>query len=298
MDLLIKKQPFFSAIIPTYNRPNQLYSCLQAFSHLDYSRDRFEVIVVDDESEKPLEPTVASFRDRIDIVLITQPHGGPAKARNYGASQDKGEVLVFTDDDCMPSPNWLQALASRFNEIPHQIVGGKTINALPHNPYSTTSQFIIDFVYIYYHSNTEPAFRFFASNNMALPADSFHTMGGFDHTFTTSEDRELCNRWLNQGYPMSYAPEAIVYHSNDLTFCRFCRQHWGYGRGAFRFHRKRAQQGWGSFRPDPKFYIGLIFYPLRREQVQRAFLVKVLLVISQVANAMGFFLGRIQSKSI
>ena len=99
MDLLIKKQPFFSAIIPTYNRPNQLYSCLQAFSHLDYSRDRFEVIVVDDESEKPLEPTVASFRDRIDIVLITQPHGGPAKARH---KQKESFLFLRTMTACLP----------------------------------------------------------------------------------------------------------------------------------------------------------------------------------------------------
>jgi glycosyltransferase involved in cell wall biosynthesis len=285
---MIKNQPFFSAIIPTYNRSDQLYFCLRAFSHLDYPRDRFEVIVVDDESEESLEPTVASFRDLLDIRLINQSHGGPAKARNYGAAQAKGEFLVFTDDDCLPSPRWLQVLAAHFNGIPHQIIGGRTVNALPHNPFSTTSQLIIDFVYHYYDSNPGRILQFYASNNMALPADLFHTLGGFDSTFRTSEDRDLCDRWLNLGYSMAYYPEAIVYHANHLTFTRFYRQHWGYGSGAFRFHQKRAQRGGGKNKLDLKFYFKLFCSPFKQSFSWRSMWLMALLILSQIFYVVGF----------
>lgn len=100
--LMGQEQPFFSIIIPTYNRPERLATCIQSLAHLDYSRDRFEVIVVDDGSPMPLEPVVAPFQNKFDVTLIKQPNAGPATARNTGAARASGQFLVFTDDDCMP----------------------------------------------------------------------------------------------------------------------------------------------------------------------------------------------------
>ena len=85
------------------------------------------------------------------------------------------------------------------------MVGGRTINALPDNPYATASQEIIDVVYRYYNAEAGPA-RFFTSNNLALSAERFRAIGGFDPAFTTSEDRELCDRWLHHGGALAYAP--------------------------------------------------------------------------------------------
>jgi len=69
------------------------------------------VIVVDDGSEMPLEAVVAAFHDQLDVTLLTEPHAGPATARNTGAVRAKGEFLAFTDDDCTPASDWLQTLA-------------------------------------------------------------------------------------------------------------------------------------------------------------------------------------------
>lgn len=289
-----QKRLVFSIIVPTYTRPKQLAACLQSFARLDYPRDRFEVIVVDDGSETPPEFVVASFRDRLDVTLLTQPHAGPATARNTGAAQAKGEYLAFTDDDCTPASNWLQALAARFATVPDHVIGGRTLNALPNNPYSTASQLLIDYLYAYYNGITSQA-RFFASNNLAVPTDRFHAIGGFDTTFPRpgGEDREFSDRWLHNGYRMIYALEVLVCHTHALTFRTFWRQHFNYGRGAFRFHQARARRGQGRIRLEPfSFYWNLLRHPFSHAQGRRALLLAVLLVVSQAANAAGFLWQR------
>ena len=215
-----RKQPYISIIIPTFGRPRQLSACLQAVARMDYPSERFEVIVVDDGSEKPPADVVALFFGLIDVTLLTQSHAGPSKARNTGAGQARGRWLAFIDDDCLPEAAWLKNLAGRFVEAPDCAIGGRTFNLLERNPYSSASQMIIDAVYEYYNSDPGRA-RFFATNNLALPKEPFLDLGGFDEGFTTSEDREFCDRWLHNGYGMVYAPEAMVFHAHRLTLDRF-----------------------------------------------------------------------------
>ncbi|MGL5923098.1 glycosyltransferase family A protein, partial [Chroococcidiopsis sp.] len=113
------EQLFFSIIIPTYNRPERLLSCLKSIAQLNYPPDRFEVIVVDDGSEMPIEPVIASFRKQLNLTAIAQQNAGPANARNTGATRARGKFLVFTDDDCMPAPEWLKTLEVRFKAAPN-----------------------------------------------------------------------------------------------------------------------------------------------------------------------------------
>jgi len=285
-----REKPLFSIVIPTYSRPKQLADCLQSIARLDYPRDRFEVIVVDDGSPMPPEDVVDSFRDGLDATLLTHPHAGPAAARNTGAARAKGEFLVFTDDDCTPAPDWLQALAARFARVPDHAIGGRTLNALPDNPYSTASHLLVAYLYSYYNADPDQA-RFFTSNNLALPADRCHAIGGFDTTFphAAGEDREFCDRWLYNGYRMIYAPEVVVYHAHALTWRTFWRQHFNYGRGAFGFRQARAQRDQGRIKVEPlSFYLNLLQYPFSQTQGRRAVLLAALLVVSQAANAAGF----------
>ena len=283
-----QKIPFFSIIIPTYNRPEKLADCLESLSHLDYPCDQFEVIVVDDGSKTSLQHVVGCFSDQLDVTLLTQTNAGPAAARNAGAKRAKGEFLVFMDDDCTPFPDWLRKLANRFAEIPDHAIGGRTLNALVENLYSTASQNLLNAGYAYYNPIPGQA-SFFASNNLTVPAAHFRSIGGFDVTFKTSEDRDFCDRWRHHGLQMTYAPEILINHSHPLNLCLFWRQHFNYGRGAYRYHQARSRRGTGRFRPSPTFYMSLFFNSLMKEQKRRAVWMKMLLVISQVANAMGFF---------
>ncbi|MEM6403065.1 MAG: glycosyltransferase [Cyanobacteria bacterium P01_D01_bin.116] len=289
----------FSIIIPTYNRPERLKECLQSITLLDYPRDRFEVVVVDDGSKISLEPVVEPFKNQLHITLLKQINQGPATARNTGAKQAKGKFIAFTDDDCKPAPDWLNKLAARFIKEPESMIGGKTLNALPDNLYSTTSQILIDYLYNYYNLGSKQS-NFFASNNFALPSHRFHHLGGFDTSFplAAGEDREFCDRWLQYGNKMLYAPEVRIYHAHKLTLSSYWRQHFFYGRGAFCFHQVRAKLAHTEIKVEPiSFYLNLLKYPLTQSTTQPKLLLSTLLFVSQLAGVAGFFWERTHQSS-
>lgn len=286
--------PTFSIIVPTFNRPLQLWHCLQAMTQLDYPPDRFEVIVVDDGGKLPLEPIVAEFEARMGVVLVTQPNSGPAAARNTGARVANGRFIAFTDDDCAPHPAWLRHLALFLAEHPEEMVGGYTKNGLPHNWFSQTSQLLIDFLYVYYN-RTESRARFFTSNNFALAASLYWQVGGFDESLplAAGEDREFCDRWQQYGLSMVYLPQAVVEHEHHLQMATFWRQHFNYGRGAWLFHQVRSQRTQETVQLEsPDFYLKLMGYPLIAASGARAFGLTIMLMGTQVANAAGFFFQR------
>jgi len=283
--------PTFSIVIPTFNRPEQLAACLQACTLLDYPTDRFEVIAVDDGGTSPLDQVVARFSGTLPLRLLRQENTGPAAARNRGALAARGKILAFTDDDCAPACDWLRALEAEFDVSPDSAVGGRTINRLSQNVYSTASQLLISYLCLYYNSVPKKA-RFCPSNNLAFPTGHFRAIGGFDVTYprAAAEDREICERWLNCGYRLTYAPDAIVFHSHGLSLRTFLRQHFHYGQGAFYFHRVRSQRRHMRMQVEPmSFYLKMLSYPFACGQGRRAPLVAVLLLISQIANALGFF---------
>lgn len=283
----MEQEHVFSIIIPTHNRPGKMADCLGSLSRLDYPSGRFEVIVIDDGSTTPLQPIVSSFSDQFAVTLLTQINAGPAAARNTGVKKAKGSFLIFIDDDCEPTAKWLQNLSERCLRAPDQGIGGKTLNGLPQNLFSCASQEIIDVVYAYYNTDPNQA-HFFASNNLTLPAHLFRAIGGFDETFTTSEDRDICDRWKQHGFRLAYAPEVVLYHSHVLNIRTFWRQHFNYGRGAYRYHQARAQRGTGRFRPDLRFYMRLFCYPFSLGRWQDVLSMTTLLMMSQVANTLGF----------
>lgn len=288
------EKPFFSIIIPTYNRPEKLTICLEFLTRLDYPRDRLEAIIVDDGSPMSLDTVVAPFVQHLTVKLIRQDNAGPAAARNQGSAHAKGQFLAFTDDDCQPDPDWLQALAQAFTEFSDALLGGHTINQLSDNVYSGASQLLLDYIYFYYNSVPDRS-HFFASNNIALSAAQFDSLGRFDTTFplAAAEDREFCDRCLDRGYQLVYISAAKVNHAHHLNFRSFWRQHFNYGRGAFHFHQIRADKKLGRIKVEPRsFYFQLLTYPLRHHSVGLGLVFAGLFFVSQVANVAGFFWER------
>jgi GT2 family glycosyltransferase len=290
-DMMSQSLPFFTIIIPTYNRPDRLAECLESIACLNYPRECFEVIVVDDGSEMPLEGIVDSVGKRLDVRLLRQRNGGPASARNNGAATARGAFLAFTDDDCVADPDWLNEFADCFRRSPDNAVGGMTVNGLVKNPFSSFSQRVIDVAYRHYNEDPDRAV-FFASNNLAVPAETFKSVGGFNPDFLTAEDREFCDRWRHHSRRLSYAPEAVVSHANNLTFLSFCRQHFNYGRGAARFYRARAGRGTGGYAPDAGFYRNLLRWQGQGVPKKTKFLDVVrqasLLLLWLAVNTLGF----------
>ncbi len=287
----------FSIIVPTYNRPQRLAGFLEQLTRLDYPRERFEVVLVDDGSEPPLQTVADQFTDLLNIAMLRQNHGGVAKGRQAGVMEARGRFLAFTDDDCLPAADWLRRLEEALVSVPDSAAGGRTLNALPENLYSTTSQALISYLYDFMNADPRRA-RFFANNNMAMPRDRYLEMGGLDTTWPMcGEDRDLCARWIEHGFAMTYVPEAVVHHAHDLNFVRFWRQHFNYGRGAYRFHSTCARRTHSKLQLERwSFYLKLPAAAFQETSGLRAVAVALLLVVTQCANTAGFLAERIQPK--
>jgi GT2 family glycosyltransferase len=290
----MSRPPLFSVIVPTHGRPLRLALCLAALAGQTYPHQRFEVIVVDDGSPLALDGVVAQARRTLDIRLLRQAQQGPAAARNAGVTVARGTFLVFTDDDCAPGPGWLAHLATALLANLGAAAGGQFVNAFPGNPYAATSQWVVDYLYRSYNRECTHA-GFLASNNLAAPADAFRTLGGFDtaYPYAAGEDRDWCDRWRHAGRRLVYVPDAVVHHLPRLDFGRFWQQHFRYGRGAYRFHRARAQRAGTRMRIAPaRLYIGLLSAAWRCPEI--GLLPKVrfmmLLALAQAATAAGFAL--------
>src|SRR5437763_3198225 len=117
----------FSIIIPTRNRATILARLLESLTQLRF--DSWGAIVVDDGSTDDTAQVVDGFRERgLPVAYYYQPWQKMGAARNLGLAHATGEIIAFTDDDCIVDPSWLQALAAAFDAHPEALgVQGKTL---------------------------------------------------------------------------------------------------------------------------------------------------------------------------
>jgi len=286
---MVTEHPTFSVVIPTYKRPYELVRCLTAISKLDYPADKFEVIVVDDGGELD-EDILSPFHNKFNLGLLHQENLGPATARNHGARLAKNDYLAFTDDDCEPDAKWLNKFAEQIKTSPKHLLGGQITNALESNIYSIASQMLVS----YFHNYGEkfnPDFAFFTTNNMALLRSKFSSLGGFDESFiiAAAEDRDFSSRWQESNQKMFYTETAIVRHSHNLTWKSFLRQHFNYGRGAFRFYSLRKIRRKQKAKIEPlRFYTKMFYFPFLNNSIFRASQISFLFFIVQCANSCGY----------
>lgn len=276
----------FSIVVPTRNRPSALRRLLDAAACQQYSKERYEVVVVDDGGDTPIVNLEEEYRDRMQLFVIRQAHAGCGPARQAGTEHSRGRYLVFTDDDCRPEPGYLARLAEIFELHPACGVGGRTMNGLESNILAETSQFIVGLLTTYDCDNSGRA-RFCPTSNSAFPVEQFRALGGFDLSWQNSggEDRDLCARWLNAGYTLRYEPSVVVWHFHQLSVPQFIRQHVGYGRGAQRFHRGETNR----FEPAG-FYRDLVTRPFREYPTVKALRIAGAVALAEAATAVGFVL--------
>lgn len=260
--------PEISVVIPAFERVTALEACLQALAAQTLPPSRFEVIVSDDGSRLPvrdaLAPMLGTLADRLNLRVIRQHNGGPAMARNRGAGAAIGRFLAFTDDDCLPEPDWLERLLRHFATRPDALVGGGLRTTEGSDRYARATQAIMDFVYA--EQDRRSGLRVFSTSNLALPAAGFRRLGGFSSTFkrAAGEDYDLCARWYGNGGELAYAPDAVVAHHHALTLGSYWLQHFTYGRGLLqlrqRLRRTRLSMRSGSL--PGSFHLRLIASPV------------------------------------
>lgn len=192
---------FFSIVVPTYHRNDQLAKCLQRLSprrQLDVS-ESYEVIVTDDGSESTAEEMIAENYPW--VRWVAGPRRGPAANRNAGAKHSVGTWLVFTDDDCLPDSHWLSALLTEARSGTYEVLEGKTIPGEPG-----------DAPLKYYVENIGGGNYW--SCNLAVRRETFFRIGGFDEDFLEAggEDMEFAYRIKRENLPAKFVSSALITH--------------------------------------------------------------------------------------
>ena len=284
--------PLITVVIPTYARPRQLTACLTALA-AQRCQAPWEVVVVDDGSLEPLDAIAEAFHGRLDLRIERQLNAGPARARNRGVAVARGRFIAFTDDDCLPEPDWLGALLHREALTPGAMVGGTTINGLDKDLFASVSQLIVDLVYDHFNADPSRA-TFLTSNNVLCTRERFEALGGFDVSFPRAgaEDRDFCDRWKMAGWPLVWEPAARIEHRHAQTLGRFVDLHYRYGRGAYLHHRRRLERGSSGVVQDIGFHASILprLRALRgdRRVAGRTLAILAAFGIWQGANAAGF----------
>ncbi len=193
--------PFFSVIVPTYGRPEDLNRLLR---HLDAQVERdFEIVIID-QTEAKHQAALASIR--IPTHRFNSPIKGATRARNTGARLASGHIFCFIDDDCVPSETWLLNARKYFNDLRTVAVEGLISSAHENDPE--------------WRPVTNVDFRGigFMTANLMVRASAFHLAGGFDERFDDPhfrEDTDFGWRLLSLG-DIPFAEDVDVYHPPQL----------------------------------------------------------------------------------
>ena len=274
-----------SVIIPTRNRASSLQRTLESLSHQRFDPNDFEVIVVDDGSVVPVDSR--ELGDGYQISVVRQEHSGPSVARNRGARLARGELLIFLDDDCTPvEHSWLEDYVSAYRLTPAMALGGPIMSSPGAGVGAEVSDWIVRACVSHFEPRPGGGF-FLPTGNVAVPAELFRRLDGFDPGFKISEDRDFLDRWLHEGYPARALANAGVVHHRQLNLLGFLKAHIYYGRGAFRFHQARRRRGSGRWSWK---YLTYYLAALGRCPVRPRYLAFLFLVLWQVANLFGFLL--------
>ncbi|OWY66431.1 family 2 glycosyl transferase [cyanobacterium TDX16] len=198
----MNSMPLFSAIVPTYQRNDLLAKCLQCLAPEIQTLpfEHYEVIVTDDGSEVTAEQMIRECFPW--VKWVSGPRKGPAANRNNGAKYASGEWLVFTDDDCLPDPQWLEAYAqAKITEPFYLVFEGRTYVDRPRRSLAETSPINESGGYLW-------------SCNFAVQKQLFEFLTGFDERFpyAAMEDVDFRLRLVKSGYKFSFVKTASVCH--------------------------------------------------------------------------------------
>jgi glycosyltransferase involved in cell wall biosynthesis len=205
-----------SVVIPVFNDARRLALCLEAVSRQTWPKERLQVVVVDNASTEDIRAVVARFPG---AAYAHEPARGPAAARNRGVSLSTGEILAFTDADCLPEPRWLEHGVRRLTaEKGCGVVGGR-VDLAPADPARPTAAELYDrATYLDQRRHVERS-HFAATANLFTYKKVFDEAGGFDTRFpaASGEDYEWGLRVHARGLRLVYCDEARVAHPAEAS---------------------------------------------------------------------------------
>ena len=224
-----EERPRVSVVVPTRGRPELLRRCLAA---LEAQTLPVEVVVVEDSEGR-----------------------GPAWARNEGVRRGGGEVICFTDDDCVPVRGWAEALVAPILVGEVEVAGGPVSMGAGATAADRAWEAIVDHLQARAGSTGTTSPGFVVTANLAVERAYLEGLS-FDESFpeAAGEDRDWGERAARDGAAQRLVPEALVFHRSGMTVRAFMRQQYRYGRGAARYRGAASGRRHGSV----GFYLGLL----------------------------------------
>ncbi len=197
--------PRVAVIIPTHSRADRLPSIVAALERQTLSRSEFEVVICDDCSPDDTGEVLARLSAQTSLnlrVMRTPRNSGPATARNIAWRSSSSPVLAFMDDDCLPTPGWLEAGIGYFDEPDVGVAQGRTLPD-PSVPMSAAST----------SQRIERLTHRYEACNIFYRRDALSAVGGFDESiFFFGEDTVPGWAVRRRGGGVRFAPEALVHH--------------------------------------------------------------------------------------
>ena len=211
-----------SIVVPVYNGQATIGRCVDSLLKQSMRDDSLEILVVDDAST---DETLSILSRYPDIRIVRQPRNmGPAAARNRGALEASGEIIVFTDADCIAAPDWVDQMTSSYDSDP-RLVGVKgTYRTQQHE---ITARFVqLEYEGKYDKMAKADTIDFIDTYSAAYRRSIFLEMGGFDTGFPVAcaEDVDLSYRMALEGYRMVFNPKAWVYHQHPTRWLDYIRK--------------------------------------------------------------------------
>jgi glycosyltransferase involved in cell wall biosynthesis len=206
-----------SIVVPHYNDLAALDLCLAALERQSFPADEREIIVADNASPQGEAAVANVIANRARLVTVPQKGAGPA--RNGGAAVAQGEILAFTDSDCLPESHWVEkgvaALACcDFAGGRVEVTVGNDSQMSPAESFERVFAFDIE-KYV-----TKKSFA--ATCNLFCPRPVFNAVGPF--AVGVSEDLDWSHRAVGQGFRIGYARDAIVGHPARRTWSELQRK--------------------------------------------------------------------------
>lgn len=214
-----------SFIIPVYNRPEEIQELLSSMALLNFDRP-FEIVIVEDGSEKDSEQIVQKYSDKLQISYYKKKNTGPGDSRNYGMKMAKGNYFIILDSDCLLPEHYLKEVEKELSKDFVHCFGGPDA---AHESFSDVQK-AIDYVMTSFlttggiRGNKRSIDRFQPrSFNMGISKEVFERTGGFGNIHP-GEDPDLTFRIWSLGYRTRLLPEAFVYHKRRIDWKKFHTQ--------------------------------------------------------------------------
>jgi len=228
-----KTSPSVTVIVPVRNGEQTIQLLLESLQKLDYNRNKVEVIVVDGDSTDKTREIVKEY----PVKLVVEKRNGLNVARNTGIKCSNGEIIAFTDSDCIVPPNWITKIVENFKDNKVSCVGGsaKALDSDSVSQYADNSlvRLMPFFTKREELEKVKPFFRHPAGCNMAFRRKVAEEVGYFDENIQYGFDEvEFADRVCRAGYKMVLDPQVSVWHKHRSTFRELLKQNFQYGKGS------------------------------------------------------------------